>query len=140
MGLLDNDGFLSALTRLFQQTRSSGSLYLTMKKYNGRKKPNPRDGSSATPLEQEENLCLLRATNGKKTISTVVSSREVTKFQMAFANLLKSNIDGLKRRDKKSAKAVAKDTTLSSPKAGMTKPSPGGMSPSKGLQQSHESA
>lgn len=51
MGLLDNDGvsvfvgakycmimvsvhiqFLAALTRLFQQTRSSGSLYLTMKK------------------------------------------------------------------------------------------------------------
>ena len=32
MVLMDNDGFLTALTRFFQQTKSSGSVYLTMKK------------------------------------------------------------------------------------------------------------
>ena len=32
--------------------------------------------------EPEENLCLLRATNGKKKLSTVVSAKEVTRFQL----------------------------------------------------------
>ncbi|XP_025246290.1 signal recognition particle 14 kDa protein isoform X2 [Theropithecus gelada] len=30
-----------------------------------------------------------------------VSSKEVNKFQMAYSNLLRANMDGLKKRDKK---------------------------------------
>lgn len=122
MVILDNDGFLSGLTKLFQQTRNSGSVFLTMKKYNGQTK-QPRGGfkkrrtekgkehkkhiAKASSPEPEENLCLLRATNGKKKLSTVVSTKEVTRFQLAYANLLKGNLDGLKKRDKKTAKAAA---------------------------------
>jgi len=96
---------------LFQQTRNSGSLFLTMKKYNGQTKPKPRPkgktkGKHASP-EPEEHLCLLRASNGKKKISTIVSTREVKRFQMAYANLLKASMDGLKKRDKRTAKAAA---------------------------------
>ena len=36
----------------------------------------------ASSPEPEENLCLLRATNGKKKLSTVVSAKEVTRFQL----------------------------------------------------------
>jgi signal recognition particle subunit SRP14 len=43
----------------------------------------------------------LRATDGKKKGSTVVCSKEVNKFQMAYSNLLRANVDGLKNRDKK---------------------------------------
>lgn len=45
--------------------------------------------------------CMLKATDGKKKISTVVSSKDVNMFQMAYSNLLRANMDGLKR-DKKS--------------------------------------
>nr|4UE5_B Chain B, SRP14 [Canis lupus familiaris] len=74
--LLESEQFLTELTRLFQKCRLSGSVFITLKKY--------------------DNKCLLRATDGKKKISTVVSSKEVNKFQMAYSNLLRANMDGLK--------------------------------------------
>eukprot|EP00118_Oscarella_pearsei_P025699 m.308609 g.308609 ORF g.308609 m.308609 type:complete len:118 (+) comp44374_c0_seq1:161-514(+) len=112
MVLLENDGFLSELTRMFEKSKSSGSVTLTMKKYNGKVKPTPRKskvekGDSA--FDPEVNKCLVRATVGrKKRISTVISSKDVTKFQMAYANLLKANMDALKKRDKKAEKSKKK--------------------------------
>ena len=38
--------------------------------------------AKASSPEPEENLCLLRATNGKKKLTTVVSAKEVTRFQL----------------------------------------------------------
>ncbi|KAH0514612.1 Signal recognition particle 14 kDa protein [Microtus ochrogaster] len=90
MVLLESEQFLTELTRLFQKCRSSGSVYITLKKYDGRTKPTPRK-SSVEGLEPAENKCLLRATDGKRKISTV-----------AYSNLLRANMDGLKKRDKKS--------------------------------------
>uniref|UniRef100_A0A8C5P393 Signal recognition particle 14 kDa protein n=1 Tax=Jaculus jaculus TaxID=51337 RepID=A0A8C5P393_JACJA len=92
--------FLTELTRLFQKCRTTGSVFITLKKYDGRTKPTPRKGT-VEGFEPAENKCLLRATDGKKKISTVVSSKEVNKFQMAYSNLLRANMDGLKKRDKK---------------------------------------
>uniref|UniRef100_A0A663MLF1 Signal recognition particle 14 kDa protein n=1 Tax=Athene cunicularia TaxID=194338 RepID=A0A663MLF1_ATHCN len=78
------------LTRLFQKCRTSGSVFITLKKYDGRTKPVPRKGH-AESFEPADNKCLLRATDGKKKISTVVSSKEVNKFQMvSFVCLLSS--------------------------------------------------
>ncbi|KAL2790345.1 signal recognition particle 14 kDa protein isoform 2 [Daubentonia madagascariensis] len=37
-----------------------------------------------------------------------VSSKEVNKFQMAYSNLLRANMDGLKKRDKKSKNKKSK--------------------------------
>lgn len=115
MVVLDNDSFLTALTKFFQQSRTVGTIWLTMKKYNGSTKPKPRKrgkvragGSSSEP---DEHLCLLRASNGKKHISTVVSAREVTRFQIAYGNLLKGHMDGLKKREKKGTKVTSKRTS-----------------------------
>ncbi|XP_024588373.1 signal recognition particle 14 kDa protein [Neophocaena asiaeorientalis asiaeorientalis] len=99
--------FLTELTRLFQKCRLSGSVFITLKKYDGRTKPIPRKGS-VEGFEPSDNKCLLRATDGKKKISTVVSSKEVNKFQMAYSNLLRANMDGLKKRDKKSKSKKSK--------------------------------
>ncbi|KAI5278674.1 Signal Recognition Particle 14 Kda Protein [Manis pentadactyla] len=99
--------FLTELTRLFQKCRLSGSVFITLKKYDGRTKPIPRKGS-VEGFEPSDNKCLLRATDGKKKISTVVSSKEVNKFQMAYSNLLRANMDGLKKRDKKSKNKKSK--------------------------------
>uniref|UniRef100_A0A8C8TYX8 Signal recognition particle 14 kDa protein n=1 Tax=Peromyscus maniculatus bairdii TaxID=230844 RepID=A0A8C8TYX8_PERMB len=70
----DNLGqFLTELTRLFQKCRLSGSVVITLKKYDGRTKPTPQK-SSVEGFEPSENKCLLRATDGKRKISTVVIS------------------------------------------------------------------
>ncbi|XP_006632517.1 signal recognition particle 14 kDa protein [Lepisosteus oculatus] len=109
MVLLENDSFLTELTRLFQKCRTSGSVYITLKKYDGRTKPVPRKGNPEN-FEPVDNKCLIRATDGKKKISTVVSTKEVIKFQMAYSNLLRAHMDGLKKKDKKSKSKKTKAT------------------------------
>ncbi|XP_053569272.1 signal recognition particle 14 kDa protein-like [Bombina bombina] len=101
MVLLESEQFLSELSRLFQKCQTSGSVYITLKKYDGRTKPIPRKGHPDN-FEPADNKCLLRATDGKRKISTVVSSKDVNKFQMSYSNLLRANMDGLKKKDKKS--------------------------------------
>uniref|UniRef100_A0AC34GXC9 Signal recognition particle 14 kDa protein n=1 Tax=Panagrolaimus sp. ES5 TaxID=591445 RepID=A0AC34GXC9_9BILA len=102
MTLLDNDKFLSELTTLFQKPKLGGSesVSITMKAYNGQTKPTPRN----PPKDYEppsERLCLFRAKCGNKKISTVVQAKEVNKFQSAYVQILRSNMDGLKKREKK---------------------------------------
>ena len=114
MVLLENDAFLTELTLLYQKSRSSGTVQITMKKYDGRTKPKPklRKGQSK-PLKPQQpvatDLCLIRATNGKKKLSTVVAARDINKFHMAYTNVLHISIDGLKKHGKKkSSKATVK--------------------------------
>ena len=45
-------------------------------------------------------MCLMRAVFKNEKISTVVHAKDVNKFQLAYCNLLKSNMDGLKRQKK----------------------------------------
>nr|XP_012804652.1 signal recognition particle 14 kDa protein-like [Jaculus jaculus] len=106
MVLLENEQFLTELTRLFQKCQMMGSMFIILKGYNGHTKPTPRKGS-VEGFEPAENNCLLRATDGGK-ISTVVSSREMNKFQVAYSNFLRANMDGLKKRDKKNKKKKTK--------------------------------
>uniref|UniRef100_UPI00358EB172 signal recognition particle 14 kDa protein n=1 Tax=Myxine glutinosa TaxID=7769 RepID=UPI00358EB172 len=110
MVLMENDSFLTELTRLFQKHRmAAGSVYITMKKYDGRTKPLPKK-SVETTAEPAENKCLLRATDGKRKMSTVIGTKDVNKFLMAYSNLLRANMDGLKKKDKKSKAKKAKAT------------------------------
>lgn len=114
MVLLDNDGFLTQLTHLLQKTRTSGSVNITMKRYHGQTKPKPKPRGTKklqklTGVEQEgESKCLFRATNGKKKLSTIVNAKDVNRFQLAYANVLKANMDNLKKRDKRTEKSKAK--------------------------------
>ncbi|KAF1547664.1 Signal recognition particle 14 kDa protein, partial [Eudyptula minor] len=109
--------FLTELTRLFQKCRTSGSVFITLKKYDGRTKPVPRKGHVES-FEPADNKCLLRATDGKKKISTVViyfhlSICSFNLFQLlfqAYSNLLRANMDGLKKKDKKSKNKKSKAT------------------------------
>ncbi|NWJ01339.1 SRP14 protein, partial [Crypturellus undulatus] len=102
--------FLTELTRLFQKCRTSGSVFITLKKYDGRTKPVPRKGHVES-FEPADNKCLLRATDGKKKISTVVSFFQVFSLLLqAYSNLLRANMDGLKKKDKKSKNKKSKAT------------------------------
>ncbi|XP_014488305.1 PREDICTED: signal recognition particle 14 kDa protein [Dinoponera quadriceps] len=104
MVLLENDMFLMELTKLFDKSRLSGSVALTIKRFNGYNKPVPRESRPPLPTPTEY-LCLVRACLRSKKISTVIHSKDVNKFQQAYWNLLKTNINGLKKLKKaKSAK------------------------------------
>uniref|UniRef100_A0A7N5NZV4 Signal recognition particle 14 kDa protein n=1 Tax=Ailuropoda melanoleuca TaxID=9646 RepID=A0A7N5NZV4_AILME len=118
MVLLEREQLLMELTRLSQKCLLSSNLFITPKKYDGRTKPVPRKGT--VEGFEPSDKCLLRTTDGNKKISTVASSQEVNKFQMAHSNLLRANMDGLKKRDKKTksrkskaAQGRAPDTLLS---------------------------
>ncbi|BET00597.1 signal recognition particle [Nesidiocoris tenuis] len=106
MVLLDNDVFLTQLTIMFHDARNSGSVRMSMKRYDGRTKPHPKDKQKKIP-EPTEYLCLLRATTNQKKISTVVHPKDVNKFQLAYCSLLRGNMDGLKKMKKAKAKPKA---------------------------------
>lgn len=85
-----------------------------MKKYDGRTKPTPKPDSKkrikppSAPESLQHDLCLIRASNGKKKISTIVSAKDINKFQMAYTSVLRANFDALKKRERKKAKGSAK--------------------------------
>uniref|UniRef100_A0AC34QLI2 Signal recognition particle 14 kDa protein n=1 Tax=Panagrolaimus sp. JU765 TaxID=591449 RepID=A0AC34QLI2_9BILA len=105
MTRLENDKFLEELKILFQKPKVGGSqaVSITMKHYDGRTKPIPSKPSDKSKIPDEK-LCLFRAQCGSNKISTVVSSKEVTKFQSAYCQILLSGTDKLKKEKKKTGK------------------------------------
>ncbi|CUT99547.1 signal recognition particle 14 kda protein [Echinococcus multilocularis] len=125
--LLDNDAFLSALTKMFAESKSGKSLFITMKRHDGRTKPVPRKKGNQVPRASTsgENCCLMRVTLGSKKISTLIYQRDMNRFNQAYANVIKANIDGLKKRDKRSggaAATVASSKTITSSKVASSSP------------------
>ncbi|KHJ83775.1 putative signal recognition particle protein [Oesophagostomum dentatum] len=115
MTILTNEEFLSQLGKMYMDARLGGakSVYVTMKPYDGRTKALPKD---ADPQPVDGHKCLFRAKRGRHHISTVVSSKEVNKFHLAYVSVLRANMDNLERR-KKTDTAKAKTTPKKSNKA-----------------------
>lgn len=111
MAVLDTDAFLNALTRMFKRHDKAGTVWVTLKRSNMR--PTPRKappaktkgGKSKQPAAKRtgraQDVCLVRATDGKKKISTTVSAADFAKFQASYTLILKANMDALKKRAKK---------------------------------------
>merc|ERR1712105_52866 len=77
------------------------------------KKMNPKIPPASEPHpEPSEYMCLVRAVFKNEKISTVVHSKEVNKFQLAYCNLLKSNMDGLKRQKKQKTKKATQTSRI----------------------------
>ncbi|XP_065167576.1 signal recognition particle 14 kDa protein [Atheta coriaria] len=106
MVLLENDAFLTELTKMFQKSRTTGSVSMTFKRHDGHNKPTPRAGRPPLP-EPTEYMCLIRAKSRTKKIATVVHQRDINKFQVAYSSLLKGNLDGLKKLKKPKTKTKA---------------------------------
>merc|ERR1712156_1361652 len=120
MVLLEGDQFLSRLTLMFDKARSKGHVQLTMKRYDGKTKPTPRPDEKKTSQKSKQSkprsestsshhgdpefMCLIRAVYRSEKITTVVHQRDINKFQLAYCNLLKSHMDGLKRQKKAKTK------------------------------------
>ncbi|CAE8702642.1 unnamed protein product [Polarella glacialis] len=56
----------------------------------------------AEAAEGEEPRCLVRASSNKKhsKLSCVIEAKDILRFQLALGNILRSNMDGLKTREK----------------------------------------
>eukprot|EP01091_Cochliopodium_minus_P004706 TRINITY_DN14585_c0_g1_i1.p1 TRINITY_DN14585_c0_g1~~TRINITY_DN14585_c0_g1_i1.p1 ORF type:complete len:105 (-),score=19.37 TRINITY_DN14585_c0_g1_i1:80-394(-) len=85
---LSNDVFLNRLSEFLIKTKNAGTIFITMKQYNaktGKKNKNTKE-------ETTENTCLIRAVVGDDKISTIVRHKDINKFQIAYLNLMKSNM------------------------------------------------
>ncbi|XP_071962078.1 signal recognition particle 14 kDa protein-like [Antedon mediterranea] len=114
MVLLANEAFLTELTLMFQKSRTSAAVYVTLKQYNGRTKPIPKASKDKQSVSEStgEHKCLVRATCRNKKLSTVVSAKDMNKFQLAYAGVLKANMDNLKKAHKtKKEKGKTSKTT-----------------------------
>jgi signal recognition particle subunit SRP14 len=126
MVLLENEQFLSELSKLYQKVKTAGTVQVTMKRYDGRTKPVPtrktnssktKKGAAAAapePAQPSEYSCLIRATSGSRKISTVIGAKDMNKFQLAYSNLVRGNIE-LNKKEKKADAKGAKNASSKNP-------------------------
>ncbi|GLJ25398.1 hypothetical protein SUGI_0486200 [Cryptomeria japonica] len=105
MVLLETDPFLTELTKMYERTRDTGSVWVTLKRSSlqSKKKRKLQDGVGGEQ-QTSDYRCLVRATDGKKTISTTLSAKDHQRFQAAYATVLKAHMDALKKRERKDRK------------------------------------
>ncbi|KAG4992451.1 hypothetical protein JHK82_025967 [Glycine max] len=83
MVLLQLDPFLNELTSMFERSTKLGSVWVTLKRSSLKSKV--QRNKLATAGEAIEYRCLIRATDGKKTISTSYDEGwDVTKSRILF--------------------------------------------------------
>lgn len=102
--LLEQDSFLTQLTRMFDRTRDKGTVYITTKRYTGgalnRKSRAAQAKAEQASGQVPESKVLVRAVAGKAKISTLVPAKDQQRFSTSLMNITKVKMDGLKRREK----------------------------------------
>ena len=129
MVLLENDQFLSEMTKMYERNREKGSVWTTMKSSLCLNRPQRRRKRATEKDEEEEEeedkkgdddegndnnparCCLVRCTDGKRKISTRVYANKAEKFAAAFTLVQKASMDGLKEKEKKKKTKKKKTTT-----------------------------
>ncbi|KAK6786822.1 hypothetical protein RDI58_015347 [Solanum bulbocastanum] len=96
---LQPDPFLNELTSMFERTTEHGSIWVTLKHSSDKSKA--QRNKMKTAGENLEFKCLIRATDGKKNISTMVGAKDHQRFQASYAILLKARLTALKKRERK---------------------------------------
>ncbi|XP_052204952.1 signal recognition particle 14 kDa protein [Diospyros lotus] len=105
MVLLQTDPFLNELTNMFEHNTEKGSVWVTFKRSSLKSKVQKNKMASAG--NEIEYRCLVRATNGKKTISTSVGPKDHQRFQASYATILKARMTALKKRERKDKRKAA---------------------------------
>lgn len=103
--ILDHDGFLTELTKLYRSNTDAGSVWVTSKRCAvAVDAAGQRSMPKRSSIKDPESMCLVRATDGKRKISTLVSHAEAGRFASQHANVLLMSLTKLKKRDKTSKK------------------------------------
>ncbi|KAK8808755.1 hypothetical protein WA538_002340 [Blastocystis sp. DL] len=100
---ISNEEFLVQLEKLSKATSLSGSVSLSLKRYN--------EGVNCFPshkkevIDPKQNHCLIRAVCKERKISTIVPTSEVASFNTRISGVLRGSITNLERKQKKAKKA-----------------------------------
>mmetsp|Transcript_32391 Transcript_32391/g.39213 ORF Transcript_32391/g.39213 Transcript_32391/m.39213 type:complete len:118 (+) Transcript_32391:406-759(+) len=116
MPIIDPDRFLSELHKLYERNKTSGTVYLTMKRTDMKRKFKSKKKEDEES-ENHEYVCLVRATDGKRKISATLTPKDFVRFHQGYSTVLKANLDALKKRErekKKKTKPQATTPTTSS--------------------------
>lgn len=100
--LLEPDPFLNELHKMFEKSKTQGSLFITMK----RSSMKPRRTKKGAPPE-EAYRCLIRANDGKRHVSTTVTASQHAKFAASINVIMKAHMDALKQPKKKTKQEKA---------------------------------
>lgn len=95
---LEGDGFLNELIKMYERNQQSGTVWVTMKRTNMK----PRK-STKPETKQLEYKCLIRASDGKRRISTAVGQGQYAKFSQSVVVIMKAHMDSLKKKEKTKA-------------------------------------
>ncbi|PNH12407.1 Signal recognition particle protein [Tetrabaena socialis] len=96
MVLLEPDPFLSELHKMYDRNKA-GTVWVTMKRSNMK----PRK-SKKPETAKAEYVCLIRANDGKRHVSTTVSPTQYAKFSQSMVIIMKGAMaDTLKKKEKK---------------------------------------
>eukprot|EP00300_Choanocystis_sp_HF-7_P037899 c54315_g1_i1.p1 GENE.c54315_g1_i1~~c54315_g1_i1.p1 ORF type:complete len:130 (+),score=24.46 c54315_g1_i1:123-512(+) len=104
-GRLTNDQFLEQLGQMFTRSAAKsgpGTVFVTMKQVT----ESSTGGSkkAGTSADATEKRLLVRASLGKKKISTVVTAKSRVRFTAEYSALIRSSVTGLEKKDRKSRK------------------------------------
>jgi len=107
---LEEGAFVGELMRIIERSKEvesqggKGSVFITLKRDEGKRARLAQKGKIVKG-EEESPLpaCLIRVKCGRKKISTSVAAKEALQFSGTFANVLKAEFDGLKKKEKKKA-------------------------------------
>ena len=91
------EAFIGQVHKMFKNTKNSGSVSISFKKYNGA----PPKAKKALASGEFEPCCIVRAVSKNKKISAFIKAEDVVKFQGQLANVMKVNMDNLKLEQKK---------------------------------------
>ncbi|CAO2043773.1 unnamed protein product, partial [Urochloa humidicola] len=105
MVVLQTDRFLSELTSMYERSTEKGSVWVTMKRSSLKSKAQLQKMEKKE--KEVEYRCLVRASDGKKSISTSVSLKDYARFQASYATVLKAHMHALKKRERKDRKKAA---------------------------------
>ncbi|KAL8122223.1 signal recognition particle 14 kDa protein [Apium graveolens] len=118
MGRLQLDPFLNELTSMFERNTEQGSVWVTLKRSSDKSKAQLN--KLASKGEAIEYKCLVRASDGKKNISTLVGAKDHQRFQASYATILKARMTALKKRERKDKR---KSTEVDKKQGGVSKKS-----------------
>ncbi|KAA8494273.1 Signal recognition particle 14 kDa protein [Porphyridium purpureum] len=107
---LEHDGFLHQLGKLYEASRDTHSVWVTLKRVEAAALEKSKPKGARAPADElaaasGQPQCLVRATNGKRKISCVVDAPQIARFQLELMTVMRANADGLKKKPKASKKA-----------------------------------
>ena len=131
---VEPDKFLTELNKLFERTKDKGTVFLTMKRsksidivhhiitshvvtltisHHSRSSSPLFRTTTATQKPKRSKVeptaddykCLVRATDGKRKVSTVLAGKDLGRFQDSYQTILKAHMDSLKKRDRRQKKS-----------------------------------